>query len=417
MHILSKITTFVVTAAVCCGALFAQESLKEAAKKHGLVIGTCTFGSAYKNQQPYADVLKAQFNAIVAENEMKPDALHRTRGQFSFSTADAMVTWATQNNIKVRGHTLVWHSQNPGWIKDNTWNREEGLAALKEHIEGIVGHFKGKVFEWDVTNECYTDGNNPVLRPTSMNPWRRAIGDDYIDSAFAFAHNADKDAILYYNDFNTSNITPKSTVIYNKVKQMIEGGVPISGIGFQSHQTLEEYTPDFMKSLKDNFERFSKLGLKIAITELDIRITTPTDQSELLKQALYYRDYMKTALDNPACRTFMIWGFTDAHSWVPGTFRGTDDALIYTRDYKPKPACDSLLVVLKTYEPVSVLFPLSHSGRPGSLLQASPAPAVFFTLRGESAGYGSMIAPRAFSPQTYIVKKGAQATTQIRLRN
>jgi len=208
------------------------------------------------------------------------------------------------------------------------------------------------VFEWDVVNEAFNDGTAGTMRNSF---WKKTIGEDFMDSAFTYAHQADPAAILYYNDFNTSNVTAKSTAIYNKLKQMIDNGVPVSGVGFQSHQTLEEYSSGFIASLKENFDRFGKLGLSIAVTEMDIRITLPTDQSELDKQGEYYREYLKTFLGNPACKTFMTWGFTDRYSWIPGTFSGTGDALLFTTDYQPKPAYTGLLTVLKNYVPASIL--------------------------------------------------------------
>jgi len=168
---------------------------------------------------------------------------------------------------------------------------------------------------------------------------------------------------------------------------MIENGIPITGVGFQSHQTLEEYTPAFIASLKENFNRFAALGLKLSITELDIRITLPTEESELTKQGEYYREYLQTVLSTPACRTFMIWGFTDAHSWVPGTFKGTGDALIYTASYQPKPAYTALLDVLKNYNPSGIGQPIiSRTGSYGSSLMGSDGYSGLFNLQGKKVG-------------------------------
>jgi endo-1,4-beta-xylanase len=290
---------------------------------------------------------------------MKPDALHGTRGSPNFSTADRLVNWAMQNNYKVRGHTLCWHAQNPTWIRNNNWNRQQALEALKEHITLIVTHFKGKVYQWDVINELWDDnGANPQMRTT--NPWFNKIGEDFVDSAFTFAHRADPDARLFYNDYNNSTINNKSTAMYNKIKKMVENGVPIHGIGFQAHHTEPEWSDNFKNSLKQNIKRFNELGLEVVFTETDVRITTPTDQSELIDQARMYKAMLEATLESEGATTFMLWGFTDKHSWIPGTFPGTGDALIFDSNYKKKPAYDSLAAVLKRAQSTAVKQPVKN---------------------------------------------------------
>jgi endo-1,4-beta-xylanase len=366
---------------------FSQETLRAYADKIGLNIGTCTYGGVYRRAGDYSTILKRDFNTIVAENEMKASSLQPNEGKFNFSTADDMVKFAEENKMKLRGHCLIWHAQNPTWIQSGTWTRETLLEVMKAHITGVITHFKAKnktVYEWDVVNEAFSDGTSGAMRNSF---WKKTIGEDFLDSAFVFAHRADPDIGLFYNDYNTSNVTAKSTAVYNRLKKMIENGIPITGVGFQSHQTLEEYTPAFIASLKENFNRFAALGLKISITELDIRITLPTDDSELTKQGEYYREYMQTVLSTPACKTFMIWGFTDAHSWVPGTFKGTGDALIYTASYQPKPAYTAILEVLKNYKPSGINLPInSRSSNAGFSVIGSEGYARLFNLQGKKVG-------------------------------
>jgi endo-1,4-beta-xylanase len=406
MHFRNSISiTIIVIAGYFTASGQQEESLRAYADKIGLNIGTCIFAGVYQSNQQYNQILTREFNTIVAENEMKASAMQPRQGQFSFGTADQMISFAEKNDMKMRGHTLIWHAQNPSWLSGGSWTRETLLEQMKAHITGVVEHFKGKVFEWDVVNEGFNDGTSGSLRNSF---WKRTIGDDYLDSAFTWAHQADPDAILFYNDYNTSDVNAKSTAVYNKLKEMIDNGVPVSGVGFQSHQKLEDYTGDFIASLKENFDRFAKLGLSIAVTELDIRITSPADQNDFEIQADYYREYLETFLANPACKTFMIWGFTDRYSWVPGVFRGTDDALIFTDDYQPKPAYTALLDVLENYEPITVL----PSGR-----SRSKNTRQIFTPGGSSSGYifnlrGVKIGSYRVSPgapianQTVIAKNG-----------
>ena len=366
-------------------AVNGQETLRGYADKIGLNIGTCLGGRTYQSNQQFQQVLIREFNTIVAENEMKASAMQPQEGQFSFGTADQLVAFAQTNHMKVRGHTLIWHAQNPTWLTSGTWTRETLLAAMKAHITGVVSHFKGKVFEWDVVNEAFSDGGSPSLRNSF---WRKNIGDDFIDSAFTYAHQADSDAILYYNDYNTSDVNGKSTAVYYKLKQMIDNGIPVSGVGFQSHQTLEQYSGNFIASLKENFDRFAKLGLSLAVTEMDIRITLPSDQADFDKQGQFYGDFLKTFLENPAGRTFMTWGFTDRYSWIPGTFPGTGEALIFTTNYEPKPAYTQMLAVLKNFEYAAIL----PSATPRTGASANPytihrsVARDLFNLRGVKIG-------------------------------
>ena len=392
-----------------------EESLREYADKIGLNIGTCIFGRVFQSNQEYSEILTREFNTIVAENEMKAQALQPRQGEFSFGTADQMVEFARKNDMKVRGHTLIWHAQNPSWLSGGDWTRETLLEQMEAHITGVVKHFKGKVFEWDVINEAFSDFGSNTLRNSF---WRRTIGDDFMDSAFTYAHRADPDAILFYNDYNTSNVNAKSTAVYNKLKEMIENGVPVSGVGFQSHQTLEDYTSDFIASMKENFERFAALGLKISVTELDIRITLPSDQDDFDKQGEYYREYLQTFLANHACKTFMIWGFTDRHSWIPGVFPGTGDALIFTDNYEPKPAYMALLEVLREYKPNATPPRDSRNEMASHLFTISGITRRdFFNLLGAKVGsytLSSGSGSHSIANQTVIIKDDKRPTVLMK---
>ena len=139
------------------GPLFAQDTLKNYANKIPMNIGACVDSNFYQNNQAYITVLNREFNTVVCQNEMKADALEPTQGVFTFTTADKLVAYAQQNNMKIRGHTLVWYNQNPSWLANGNWTRTTLLAAMKEHISGVLGHYKGKIFEWDVVNEAFDD--------------------------------------------------------------------------------------------------------------------------------------------------------------------------------------------------------------------------------------------------------------------
>jgi endo-1,4-beta-xylanase len=354
--------------------MWAQESLRKYADKLGIDLGVAVGTAFYNNESGYISVLGKEFNAVVCENEMKAQNTQPSKGAFSFSTADKLVAYAEKNGMKVRGHCFVWHNQNPGWLSGGSWSRETLLAAMKAHITGVATHYKGKIFEWDVVNEAFADGGGGGYRGSF---WKNTIGEDFIDSAFSYAHQADPEALLFYNDYSTSTINAKSTAVYNKVKKMLENKVPIHGVGFQSHQVVDEYNDNFYSALKQNFDRFAALGLKISITELDVRINMPADAAELKKQAQMYGAFLRATLNTPACKTFMIWGFTDKHSWIPSVFPGTGAGLIYNESYVAKPAYDTLLAILKNHEvPVNNPPRLTAGANPGEIVY-NPAQKMF----------------------------------------
>ena len=320
-----------------------QQRFHWLADQINLNIGTTVGSAFYQNEQMYKDVFSREFNTVVCENEMKPYSLQPQQGNFDFTTPDKLVDFAESNNMRIRGHTLIWHSQNPSWLENGNWSRSELLAIMKEHITQIMSHYKGKIFEWDVANECITDGSNNTLRDSF---WQKTIGNDYLDSAFTYARQADPDALLFYNDYSTETKNSKSDAVYNLVKSMKDRNIPIDGVGFQCH-LIYNMDNNFYSSVEENFKRFADLGLQVAVTELDVRIQQPIDQAKYQIQANDYHNMIQIALENEKCNTFMLWGFTDKHSWIPSFFPGFDDALIFDRDYQPKPAYTAILEVLK----------------------------------------------------------------------
>jgi len=310
-----------------------NEPLRYYADQIGLNIGVAIKEDyILNNNQTHNNLVKREFNTIVCENSMKAENVAPSRNGYNFSVPDRVVEFGLDNNMQVRGHTLVWFSQNPQWLSQGT--RETLLAAMKYHIETVMNHYKGKIFQWDVVNEPF-DNDGGEYRDS---PWYDIIGEDYIDSAFTYAHRVDPDCKLFLNDYNNSYITHKSTVMYDKVKKMVENGIPIDGVGFQCHERSEKKAPDLYDKVRSNFERFADLGLEIAITEIDIRQWDST----LAVQGAVYGTFMQVALDMPAVTTYMIWGVRDQDSWT-----GADqNALLFDNDFDPKPAYDTLKTLL-----------------------------------------------------------------------
>ena len=317
-----------------------NNTLRYYADKNQKSIGValCTY-KGYDSERKEA---ARQFNMMVCENEMKMDALQPSKGSFSFGGADNLVYLAQQNDMAIRGHCLVWHSQVPGWLSsdgkknDKNWTREQALEIMKNHITKVMQHYRGKVREWDVVNECLDDDQTTVrsnpnsydLRQQSV--WQRAIGDDYIDSAFVYAHRADPDAILYLNDYGVElQGKAKSLAFYNLAVSLKEKGIPIHGVGLQCHFSIGEV--DGVK-LNRTIKRFAEAGLMCIITELDMGIPS-TSAANLEEQARLYRMITDIVLKNDNCPSMVIWGVKDNDSW-----RSASNPLLYDSGMGKKPA-------------------------------------------------------------------------------
>lgn len=327
--------------------------LRDLAADRGITIGTAVDVGVLLTDDQYADVLAREFNAVTPENAMKWNPLRPTQDEFDFEAADSLVAFAAEHEMDVRGHTLVWHSQLPEWLTSQDWSREGGreelMGILKIHIKNVVNHYEeeypGQVSRWDVVNEAI-EGEGTDLR---SNIWLETIGSEYIAKAFEWADEANPDAQLYYNDYNIAGGGAKADAVYALVSDLVEDGVPIDGVGFQSHLSTEFGAPS-AEALSNNMERYQELGLNVAITELDVRIPLGGDgepsDGQLSEQAEYYGRFLNTCLFVDNCSEFRMWGFTDAESWVPSAFEGDGAALIFDEQYTPKPAYDRLLEVL-----------------------------------------------------------------------
>ena len=309
-----------------------------------------------------------QFSALTAENDMKWHSVQPQPGVFRFDGADAYVKFAEKHKMELIGHTLVWHSQTPEWVfkgKDGgDATRDELLARMKEHIQTVAGHFKGKVKGWDVVNEALADGGPDILRNS---PWRRIIGDDFLDHAFRFAREADPKAELYYNDYGLEDERKRRNCV-TLIRGMIDRGVPIDGVGTQSHfQLVIPELAEIEKTIKD----FSDLGLKVMVTELDVDVLPSRDQSGNAdisrreqasessnpytmglpaevqeKLAKRYADIFGIYLKyHKSITRVTFWGLDDGSSWLNGfPIRGrTNHPLLIDRDFKPKPAFFAVL--------------------------------------------------------------------------
>ena len=312
-----------------------QPTLREMAQQRGFYIGAAV-AIPLLDDKDYQGTLKHQFNICVAENDFKMESLRPSRERFDFSTADKLAAFAQTNHLKLRGHTLVWHLAIPGWLTQGQWTRDDSLRIMEEHITTVMQHFKGKAYAWDVVNEAVSDQAPWGVRADSF--WAKTIGPDYVEKAFEFARRADPQALLYYNDYGAEGAGPKADAVFQLLKDLKAKNL-VDGVGWQSH--LESgWKAD--KSHVVNAERLAKLGIEISITELDFRFTLPSTPEKLALQAGSYRSMLRFCLTQPNVKAMVLWGFTDKSSWIPHFYKGQGDALIFDRDYRPKPAYDAL---------------------------------------------------------------------------
>jgi endo-1,4-beta-xylanase len=325
----------------------ADGTLRDLAARIGLRIGTAVIPFDLDNA-PYAKVLGEQFSAVTPGNEMKWGVVEPTQGQFDWSGADRLVSFAQAHGQLVRGHTLLWHNQLPTWLTDGVTNgsisKSQLADLLKQHIMTEAGRFRGKIWQWDVANEFFTDANPSGLNPNDF--WVSNLGPDIIPQAFRWAHQADPHALLFYNDYNIAGedgSNAKSDAVFAWLKQMLAQGVPIHGVGDQGH--LDTQFGFSGARMQQDLERYASLGLKVAITEADVRTNVdgpatqvPTDSLAQFAQPFEFGQMLKAAMAVPDCLSFTVWGFGDADSWVPGFFTGEGYATIYDVNLQPKPA-------------------------------------------------------------------------------
>ena len=344
------------------------------------------------NNDAYQASIKAQYDIVTPENCMKPQPIHPSEGKYNFETTDAMVNWCKENGLKVWGHTLGWHSQTAPWffqaenpeveeeeparpprmnwdpnaprpsmsemwrksVKGELASREVALQRLKDHIFTVAGRYKGSVVGWDVFNESIEDGGDGSTENLRDWSWYKVVGPDVLTYAFKWAHEADPNAQLYYNDYNI-----EQGAVENKgkhassmllLKRLLKEGAPITGVGIQGHWHLDTNLADVEKAI----ENYASLGLRVAITELDVTATgdnsgafgvrqgdktIPAENYQ--KQAEVYRQLFEIFMRHAdVIDRVTFWGLSDSRSWRRG-----QDALLFDKDLNPKPAYEAVIDV------------------------------------------------------------------------
>lgn len=317
-------------------------SLRSLAEQRGIAVGAAVAAKPLRHELTYRQVLAREFNIITPENAMKFEQLRPERNAYHFTNADAIVAFAKANQMQVRGHTLVWHNQLPKWLTEGKFSREELISILQNYIQTVVSHYRGQLLSWDVVNEAIAgDGS---LRDTI---WLRGIGPKYIEMAFLWAHQADPQVRLFYNDYGGEGLGKKSDAIFALVRDLRQRGVPIQGVGLQMHVSVN--SPPKSADVAANIQRLHDLGLEVQITEMDVKIQngTGTLAERFATQAGIYKDMLGVCLSAANCKAFVMWGFTDRYSWIPWFTKKPDAPLIFDQAYHPKPAYNALREVLQ----------------------------------------------------------------------
>jgi endo-1,4-beta-xylanase len=345
-----------------------EQSLREAAHSSVILIGAAV-RPALLSEAAYADTLAREFNMVEPEDALKWEVVHPTEESYDFSQGDQVIDFAGRHGMKVRGHTLVWHRQNPKWLTEGRYSSAELAEILEKHIRTVVGHYRGRIFAWDVVNEAFDESRPGELRSTiwsdrpgiglasrferqdssnQISPEPAARGSQrnysYIERCFRWAHEADPQALLFYNDAEAEVVNPKSDAIYAMARDFRQRGVPIDGVGLQMH--IAHLHTD-VASISENIKRLTALGLQVHITEMDVAL--PVDglggarAGDLLRQAEIYREVVAACLSYAGCTAIQTWGFTDKYSWIGSHSRKTEGAaLLFDRNYGGKPAYEAL---------------------------------------------------------------------------
>ena len=342
------------------------QGLKDAVGKHFLMGAAINVDQTTGNDSLSTATITKHFNCIVAENCMKPEGMQPAEGKFKWRKAERFVKFGEDRGMTVIGHVLVWHSQTPDWFfKDTNGNpatKEQLIERMKTHILTVVGHFKGRIKGWDVVNEAIEDDGT-----YRQSPWYQIIGPEYIELAFRFAHEADPDAELYYNDYSMSNPAKRETVC-QVIRNLKSKGLRIDAVGMQSHNGL---TWPSMADYEASMDAFAACGVKVMITELDLNVLPNPDSfgGAEVSQNFEYNERMdpykrglpvdvEKRINDRWVEFFQlykrhehqisrvcVWGVSDAQSWMNDwPIKGrTAYPLLFDRQYQPKAAVKEII--------------------------------------------------------------------------
>jgi endo-1,4-beta-xylanase len=363
-YVLMSILLLAIVAGCVTGGRAADPATLKDAYKNDFLIGVAINRSQYYEEDKRGvPIIKAQFDSISPENVLKWESVHPGLDKYDFDAPDRYVEFGEKNHMYIIGHTLVWHNQTPRWVFQDTngqpVSRDVLLQRMHDHISTVVGRYKGRINGWDVVNEALNE--NGSLRKSQ---WEKIIGDDYIEKAFQFAHEADPQAMLHYNDYALED-EPKRNGAIALIKKLQSERIQINSIGLQCHVKMNWPTPEKEDA---TISAFAALGVKVMITELDVDIVPATQRNqsaditanaqavaggntytnglpEEQQQALArrYADLFRVLVKHHAdISRVTFWGVTDGDSWL-NTRGRVDYPLLFDRAGQPKPAFYAVL--------------------------------------------------------------------------
>ncbi len=345
----------VATAVVVSSSASAATTLGASAAEKGRYFGAAIAANKLSDST-YVGILNREFNSVTPENEMKIDATEPQQNQFSFTNADRIVNHAISRGMKVRGHTLAWHSQQPGWMQNMSGTALRN--AMLNHVTRVATYYRGKIDSWDVVNEAFADGGSGARRDSNL----QRTGNDWIEAAFRAARAADPGAKLCYNDYNTDDWThAKTQAVYRMVQDFKQRGVPIDCVGLQSHFNAQSPYPS---NYRTTLSSFAALGVDVQITELDI-------EGSGTQQAETYRRVVQDCLAVPRCNGITVWGIRDSDSW-----RSYGTPLLFDNNGNKKQAYNATLEALNAggTTPPPTTAPPTTSPTPPPTTSPTPPP-------------------------------------------
>lgn len=400
----------------------AQTTLRQAAATRAIPIGAAASDDEYGppdllQNASYANLLSSQYSMLAPGNAMKWDVTQPTQTTYNFQPGDELVTFAQAHGMRVRGHNLCWHKQFPTWLAPYaaTASPTDMSKLLQSHITTEVQHFKGEVFAWDVVNEAFNDPSGsapPTLRDSIWydQPGIGLTSTGYIAQAFQWAHAADPNALLFYNDYNIEEPGSKFDAVFQMVQQFLKSGVPINGVGFEMH-VASDYYPS-AGQLAQNMQALAALGIQVHITEMDVRL--PVDSSgnasaaDLQTQAQIYQSVLSVCLQQPNCTAFQVWGVSYNDSWIPSVFPGYGAALPFDFNYQPTPAFSALLTAMQSTPPV---LSAANAVNSASYQGGAVAPGEIVTIFGANYGPANLVAAQLDSNGDFPTSVGGVEVT------
>jgi len=324
------------------------KSLKESPYPFGAAINITNL----KNIPSYDSLVNAEFNSITAENTMKMASISTGKDKYYWNDVDYIVDFASQNDIRIHGHCLVWHQSIPSWLNKFTGTKEEWETILKNYITTVVSKYKGKIASWDVVNEALLDNGTPRIESI----WYKNIGWKYVELAFIYAHDADPDAVLFYNDYGQEYSTIKLNAINDTIRNMINRGIPIDGIGLQMHTNINQSTDLISNAINQTalISTSKEKKIKVHVSELDValnpnkNINYIINSTDLEAQKARYRIIAATMRALPKEQNWGIttWGVIDSDSWLKNN---PDFPLIFDNNFNPKPCYKGILDALSIH--------------------------------------------------------------------